>query len=240
MTVGRSEKRVQKTHRERRLNRSLDRSGSECGSEFGSEWTGADRSGVDRSVGRGVSGSELRSWSELGSSGSELGSTGLELGSSCFVSGVEWNGASLVSGSELGSSGCVEAWADQSFRDLGCVEAWADQSFGELGCVEAWAESSACESRACAWWEQSLCVFPEINWSENNDWIQFQSFFAYFPVKLKLFSVWPNFPAQPNARFSGNWFPEIKFSRNKRSLILLLSPPHPPLLSLSFIFTFSL
>ena len=49
----------------------------------------SDRSGVDRSVGRGVSGSEL--------------------GSSCFVSGVEWIGASLVNGSELGSSGCVEA-----------------------------------------------------------------------------------------------------------------------------------
>ena len=74
----------------------MDRSGSECGSEFGLEWIGADRSGVDRSVGRGVS-------------GSELGSSGSELGSSCFVSGVEWIGASLVSGSELGSSGCVEA-----------------------------------------------------------------------------------------------------------------------------------
>ena len=54
----------------------MDRTGSECGSEFGSEWTGVDRSGVDRSVGRGVSRSELRSCSELGSTASELGSSG--------------------------------------------------------------------------------------------------------------------------------------------------------------------
>ena len=73
--------------------------------------------------------------------------------------------------------------------------------------------------RAVRVWEAHACERgEEINWSENNDWNQFQSFLAYFSVKLKMFSVWPNFTAQPNARFSENWFPEINFSRTKRSL----------------------
>ena len=63
---GRSEKGVQITHCERRLNRSLDRSGS-------------DRIEVDRTGSElGSTGSELGS---TGSSGSELGLTGSELGS---------------------------------------------------------------------------------------------------------------------------------------------------------------
>ena len=73
--------------------------------------------------------------------------------------------------------------------------------------------------RAVRVWEARACERGmETNWSENNDWNQFQSFLAYFSVKLKMFLVWPNFTAQSNARFSGNWFPEINFSRNKRSL----------------------
>ena len=126
-----------------------------------------------------------------------------------------WSGSELVSfpvwsGSELGS------WVDRSWvrvaasrhERIGASESLAASRRERIGA----SESSACV-RACA------CErVPEINWSENNDWIQFQSFLAYFPVKLKMFSVWPNFTAQPNARFSGNWFPEINFSRNKRSL----------------------
>ena len=63
---------------------------------------------MDRSVGRNSD----RSGSECGSRRERIRASlvsGSELGSSCFVSGVEWIGASLVSGSELGSSGCVEA-----------------------------------------------------------------------------------------------------------------------------------
>ena len=66
-------------------------------------------------------------------------------------------------------------------------------------------------ARACERGEETI-------WSENNDWNQFQSFLADFSVKLKTFSVWPNFTAQPNARFSRNWFLKINFSQNKRSL----------------------
>ena len=89
--------------------------------------------------------------------------------------------------------------------------------------------------RRCGWFRRSegltaqwrldrargSCVWEreETIWSENNDWNQFQLFLADFLVKLKTFSVWPNFTAQPNARFSGNWFPKINFSQNKRSLI---------------------
>ena len=80
----------------------MDRSGS----EFGSEWIGADRSGVDRSVGRNSLGVDRNGSEWIGAI-----SVGIRLEwiFPCFVSGVEWIGASLVSGSELGSSGCVEA-----------------------------------------------------------------------------------------------------------------------------------
>ena len=129
----RSEKRVQKTHHERRLNRSLDRTGSE-------------RIGVDRSVGRnslgagfewiGVSGSECGSWADRSErivSGSELGSSGSEWCSST-ASGLDrerigvdrrdfrrvrraWIVTGPFSGSELG---CVESWADRSLTEQ-CV-----------------------------------------------------------------------------------------------------------------------
>ena len=42
------------------------------------------------------------------------------------------------------------------------------------------------ETRACERGEENI-------WSENNDWNHFQSFLAEFSVKLKTFSVWPNF-----------------------------------------------
>ena len=67
------------------------------------------------------------------------------------------------------------------------------------------------ETRACEREEEKL-------WSENNDWKWFQSFLAEFSVKLKTFSVWPNFTYQPNALFIGKWFPKIIFSQNKQSL----------------------
>ena len=70
----------------------------------------------------------------------------------------------------------------------------------------------------CVWGARACERGEETIWSENNDWNQFQSFLAYFSVKLKMFLDWPNFTAQPNAQFSGNWFPKINFSQNKRSL----------------------
>ena len=73
--------------------------------------------------------------------------------------------------------------------------------------------------RAVRVWGAHACERGEETiWSENNDWNQFQSFLADFSVKLKTFSVWPNFTAQPNARFFENWFSKINFSQNKRSL----------------------
>ena len=68
-------------------------------------------------------------------------------------------------------------------------------------------------------WERSACERDEEKvWSENKDWKWFQSFLAEFSVKLKIFSVWPNLPCQPNALFSGKWFPNFIFNQNKRSL----------------------
>ena len=72
-------------------------------------------------------------------------------------------------------------------------------------------------------WERSACEREEEKvWSENKDWKWFQSFLAEFSIKLEIFSVWPNLPCQPNALFSGKWFPNFIFSQNKRSLRLHL------------------
>ena len=64
----------------------------------------------------------------------------------------------------------------------------------------------------------SLCPSPEIIWSENLGWKSFPLVLAYFTVKLKIFSVWPNLPSQPNMLFSEKWFPNFDFSQNKRTL----------------------
>ena len=206
-------------------------------SELGSEWIGLDRSGsewigvwvgirlelgssgsewADRSVAReriGVSGS----WADRSDdrerivSGSECGSWAdrswvrvdrsdvRRLRRAWIVSGSEWIGTIFVECVELGS--LLGHFSDRSL---------AASSRERIG---AWQSSACVRARACERGEEN-------NWSENNDWNQFQSFLAYFPVKLKMFSVWPNFTAQPNTRFSRNWFPEINFSRNKRSLRL--------------------
>ena len=111
----RSEKRVQKTHHERRLNRSLDRTGSE-------------RIGVDRSVGRnslgagfewiGVSGSECGSWADRERIGA----------------GFEWIGVMFVSGSWANRSvareriGAGFEWIGVMFVDCVGLGSWADRS----------------------------------------------------------------------------------------------------------------
>ena len=64
-----------------------------------------------------------------------------------------------------------------SFRLARCV---GQSSEGLTEAVRVW------ETRACERGEEKL-------WSENNDWKWFQSFLADFSVKLKTFSVWPNF-----------------------------------------------
>ena len=169
----------------------------------------------------------------------------LEWIGACFVSGVEWIRAWIVSGSELGSEWigvmfveCVElgSWADRSGSVRFPSSASSLDRYWASEWIGAWlrrvVSGSECGSeqwrldRAVRVWEARACERgEETNWSENNDWNQFQSFLAYFSVKLKMFSVWPNFTAQPNTRFSGNWFPEINFSRNKRSLKPTLTEP---------------
>ena len=69
----------------------------------------------------------------------------------------------------------------------------------------------------------SLCASPEMIWSEYLGWKSFPLVLAYFTVKLKIFSVWPNLPSQPNMLFSEKWFPNFDFSQNKRTLRLQFS-----------------
>ena len=163
-----------------------------------------------------------------------------------FVECLEWIGAWIVSGSEwIGVIfvECVElgSWADRS----GSERFSSSASSLDRERIGAWLRRAWIVVRRCGWfplarcvgrsseglteavcvWETRACERGEEKiWSENNDWNQFQSFLADFSVKLKTFSVWPNFTEQPNALFSGNWFPKINFSQNKRSLSLFSFP----------------
>ena len=174
----------------------VDRSGSEwIGVWVGirSEWIGADRS-----VGRNSLGVDR------------------SLARERIGAGFEWIGVMFVD--------CVElrSWVDRSGSARFPSSASSLDRYWAIFRIGAWLRRVVSGSeldRAVRVWEARACERgEETNWSENNDWNQFQSFLAYFSVKLKMFSVWPNFTAQPNARFSENWFPEINFSRNKRSL----------------------
>ena len=137
--------------------------------------------------------------------------------------GFEWIGVMFVECVELGS------WADRSGSARFPSSASSLDRYWAIFRIGAWLRRVVSGSeldRVVRVWEACACDRrEETNWSENNDWNQFQSFLAYFSVKLKMFSVWPNFTAQPNARFSENWFPEINFSRNKRSLKPTLTEP---------------
>ena len=112
----RSEKRVQKTHRERRQNRSLDRSGSdwigadqsgsECGSEFAWSWVRVDRS------------EQIGVWLVSGSEWADRERIGVMIVSGSWAdrsvarerigAGFEWIGVMFVDCVGLGS------WADRS------------------------------------------------------------------------------------------------------------------------------
>ena len=172
------------------------------------DWIGA-WIGVDRSVGRnslGVDRSLFRFRCGVDRS----------LARERIGVGFEWIGVMFLECVELGS------WADRSGSARFPSSASSLDRYWASEWIGAWLRRVVSGSeldRAVRVWEARACERGvETNWSENNDWNQFQSFLAYFSVKLKMFSVWPNFTAQPNARFSGNWFPEINFSRNKRSL----------------------
>ena len=151
---GRSEKGVQITHRERRLNRSLDRSGSD---RIGVDRTGSEL-GSDR-IGGGVD------WIGAGFDGFEWIGAGFDwIGAA--IDGFDWCLCvwELVCGeSRACACACACAWWAQSAR----WEAWAvraerkvrrelwEQSAvrAELRLVRAErGEAWAC---ACAWWEQS-------------------------------------------------------------------------------------
>ena len=96
--------------------------------------------------------------------------------------------------------------------EIAIVVRWCG-SFRLAWCV---GRSSEALREAVRVWERSACEREEEKvWSENKDWKWFQSFLAEFSIKLKIFSVWPNLPCQPNALFSEKWFPNFIFSQNK-------------------------
>ena len=117
-------------------------------SELGSKWIGADQSGSECG-------------SEFARSGSER--IGVWVGIR-----LEWIGAWLVSGSELGSSG--SEWCSSTASGLDRERIGVDRrdfrrvrrawivtgpfSGSELGCVESWADWSLTEQCVC----ESLCV----------------------------------------------------------------------------------
>ena len=117
---------------------------------------------------------------------------------------------------------CVDRGASSADRDwemsgskLGLVFAWCvDRSVWLsvwIGASQALCASERAASSAC---ERGV----ENVWSENLGWNDFLLVLPYFTVKLKIFSVWPNLPSQPNMLFSGKWFPNFVWSQNKRTL----------------------
>ena len=104
---------------------------------------------------------------------------------------------SLASSADRGASVCG------SFRLARCV---------------GWSSQALCASKRGSACERGM----ENVWSENLGWKSFSLVLAYFTVKLKIFSVWPNLPSQPNMLFSGKWFPNFVFNQNKRSLSLTI------------------
>ena len=123
-----------------------------------------------------------------------------------------------ILGCDLGEVEGMRSW--RSRRRAILASRFASEVEGcNLGAIRS-------RSRTAIWvrgviWVWSLSLFAlslEMVWSENFHFKPFPPQKPYFTVKLKIFSVWPNFPDLPNMLFSGKGFLNSVWSQNKRSL----------------------
>ena len=123
-------------------------------------------------------------------------------------------------GSSAKSKACDPGlWVRRRSRKVrsGCDS--KSKSNGDLG---SW--RSGCDSKSNN--DPGLCLslrmIPEMVWSENFHFKPFPPQKPYFTVKLKIFSIWPNFLDLLNMLFSGKGFLNSVWSQNKQSLNIII------------------
>ena len=183
--------------------------GSElCGSELcGLDWEMNWEKWSDERVDRRNEGDRLEKWVGLDW---EMSRSDWEM------SGSNWE-------MEKGNSPCMERIGcvrENGLKRLAWGRWWSSVCVLGLGAQSLELLCSVCGSEL-----GELCVHRvrvreqmENFWSENENWIHFLPQKPYFTVKLKIFSVWPNFPNLPNMLFSRKGFLNSVWSQNKWSL----------------------